>query len=163
MLNLPRAPIVLVLALALGLISAASWAQDTNRCSMNREQLRYHMCEASYDFDDLKVKVNEIFSDQNNEAKWAAAALSASRVRAQMIAAIAFVPAKVATLRGSERALSLADFHQQVARVVYKLADLERRLIIRDFQPESGSRQRDIVNLLNEIDVIVGRGHGKYR
>jgi len=119
--------------------------------------LREHMRAMGYQLD-------EIFARSQEPLKYSEAAVKTRELRGQLVKAIALIPSKFETLREREKNAAIAEYHQFTARVIYLSATLEQTFLLPDdLQTASGSREKDIRNLLHEINVVVGKAHSKFR
>lgn len=118
--------------------------------------LREHMQAMGYLLDAIWV-------DSADVKTYPQAADKTAELRDHLTKVISLVPGKIQGMQIKQKRAALIDFHQLVARTIYLSATLEQTLSQPDLDPVSGSRERDVQNLLKEISVVVGRGHGRYR
>ncbi len=137
---------VLVLFLLAGSVSA-SGATPT---------LREHMTAMGYILDAVWVASAE-------QKTYATAADKTAELRDHLTKAIAILPSSIENLNPNQRRAAVIEYHQLMARTIHLSGTLEQTLLNPDIDPISGSRQRDVQNLLREISVVVGRGHGRFR
>jgi hypothetical protein len=139
----------LLIALVLTSGSTNAIAQTTS--------LREHMRAMGYLLDEINSRSSE-------PLKFSEAAAKTRELRRGMIQSLAFDPPKFATMNERTANAARLEYHQFLARVIYLSATLERVMDAdSDSQTQSGTRLGDIRNILHEINVQVGRAHGKFR
>ncbi len=118
--------------------------------------LKEHMAAMGYILDSIWVAAND-------QQTYQTAADKTAELREHLTQAIALTPNSIATMEPRQRRTAVIDYHQLMARTIHLTASLEQAFSQSGPDPVSGSRQQDIQNLLREISVVVGRGHGRYR
>lgn len=119
--------------------------------------LRDHMRAMGYLLDDINSRADQI-------PDYHTAAAKTRELRDHLIQSLPMDPAKFANLNEREKNAARLEYHQLFARVIYLSATLEKTFdSADDFQAQSGSRRDDVRNLLHEINVLVGKAHGRFR
>lgn len=118
--------------------------------------LKEHMTAMGYILDSVWVAAND-------PQTYSVAADKSAELREHLTQAIALTPHSISTMEPRQRRAAIIDYHQLMARTIHLAASLEQAFNSSGPDPVSGSRQQDIQNLLREISVVVGRGHGRYR
>lgn len=118
--------------------------------------LKEHMAAMGYILDAIWVSANE-------PRTYPEAADRTAELREHLVQAIAITPNGIAAMEPKQKRAAVIDYHQLMARTIHLTASLEQAFSSAGPDPVSGSRQQDIQNLLREISVVVGRGHGRYR
>ena len=119
--------------------------------------LRDRMRAMGYLLDDINSKADQV-------PDYHAAAAKTRELREHLIQSLPIDPGKFGNLNEREKNAARLEYHQLLARVIYLSATLEKTLdAADDFQTQSGSRRNDVRNLLHEINVLVGKAHGRFR
>lgn len=119
--------------------------------------LREKMRAMGYLLDDINSRADQV-------PDYHAAAAKTRELRDYLIQSLPMDPGKFASLNERERNAARVEYHQLLARVIYLSATLEKTFdSADDFQTQSGSRRDDVRNLLHEINVLVGKAHGRFR
>ena len=108
--------------------------------------------------------LDEVFARSEKSVEYLEAADKVRELRDHLVDSIALRPAKFAQMNEAQRNAALIEYHQLMARVIYLTATLEHTLTVgNDLEAESGSRKKDIINLLHEINVLAGKAHRMFR
>ncbi len=111
----------------------------------------------------MGVIMDKIWAQTNDPADWPVAANKVQDLRQHLVKAIAFLPPKINDLEGSELRLATVLFHQYMARAIWLTASIEKALLEGQIDPNKEGAEREVHDLLRELSVVVGKGHGQFR
>lgn len=134
-------------------VVALSFSLSTQAAELT---LREHMAAMVYILDSIWLSTTDA-------ANYPKAADKTAEMREHLTQAIGLKPGKLQSLNPTQRRQAVIEYHQLMAQIIHLSATLERTLAAPDLDPVSGSRQRDVQNLLREISVVIARGHEKFR
>lgn len=119
--------------------------------------LREHMYAMGY-------LIDEVFALSDQPENYVTVAEKTRELRGHLTKSVALLPENFTSLSDIERNSSTVEYHQMMARAIYLTASLEETLLASEHaQFQSGSKKEDVQNLLYEINVLIGKAHGRFR